>query len=99
MSIRKDTLDRHWNNKHKDRILKGEKPEFKLPSMGSGSLLTLGVKKINDDANENLADYEAGTSLDLSESNDERVDTSKRHFDEEDDDDDKRPSRMFLPKN
>ena len=48
LSVRKDTLERHWNNKHKDRLLKGEKPEFKLPPMGSGSLCQFGVKKSQD---------------------------------------------------
>ena len=52
LSVRKDTLERHWNNKHKDRLLKGEKPEFKLPAMGSGSLFQFGVKKKCEDKTE-----------------------------------------------
>ena len=61
-SIRKDTLERHWNNKHKDRLVKGEKPEFKLPTMGSGDLFNFGMKKKTDAENEDLAGE--GTSRD-----------------------------------
>ena len=44
-------IDRHWENKHKDRLERGEKASTKLPSAGS-STMTKHFRVLNKDAKE-----------------------------------------------
>ena len=46
--MRKDTVTRHWNNKHKVRLSRGEKPAWKLPTKGVNPLEKLGFSQKQD---------------------------------------------------